>query len=91
MKIVETVDEFGRNRKYQIADDDDPEEAAEVGIDVGVPDLKQIDWDSTVVELSNKLYSAGIFTSEDLSAKSNIFMSAVKTVVTKKIIKLYGA
>lgn len=90
MQIVELKDELGRKRRFALEDGDDPAEAAEIGIDVGVPDLTKIDWEAVMVEISNRLYDRGAFTPEDLSRSGNVISGTVTSIIGKQIIKLYG-
>ena len=91
MQIVETVDKIGRKRRYMLDDDDNPEDAAEIGIDIGVPDLSQIDWNKLMVEVSNALYDKGVFTPDDIRRVGNAVTGVATSIVGKAIIKLYGA
>ena len=89
MNIVQTVDDSGRKRRYAINDDDDPRDAEEIGIDVGVPDPDQIDWESASIELSNVLYDMGLFTMDDVATKEGALPGAVLSVFKRRMLKLY--
>lgn len=90
MNIIETVDDGGFKRRYAINEDDDPNEAVDIGIDVGVPDLSQIDWDALHLEIHNALYDAQLFDRDDILRSGSRVSSIVKVAVTRKLINLYG-
>lgn len=89
MNIVEITDGDGRNMRYAINDDDNPEEASEIGINVGVPDLNRIDWQEASIELHNKLNDMGLCTIDDVAQKEGALSSAILFVFKRKIVKLY--
>ena len=89
MDIVKVVDSDGRNMRYAINDYDNPEEASEIGINVGVPDLSRIDWQEASIELYNKLDSMGLYTIDDVAQKEGALSSAILFIFKRKIVRLY--
>ena len=89
MKIIKVTDSDGKNKRYAINDDDNPEEAVDIGINVGVPDLDRIDWQAASTELNNKLDDMGLLTIDDVAQKEGALSSAILFVFKRKIVKLY--
>lgn len=87
--VVKINEENGRKMRYAINDEDDAEDAESIGINVGVPDLDEIDWESAVTELSNALFDMGLFTMDDIIAKDGALVNAVLSVFKRKVVKLY--
>ncbi|RLD00239.1 MAG: hypothetical protein DRI46_07850 [Chloroflexi bacterium] len=89
MKIVTIVDEDGLKQRYQIQDDDDPNDAAEVGLNIGVPNLEQVDWEEVRKELHNRLFDMRLFTMQDIIDQQSGMGNAISSVLLKKIKGLY--
>ena len=89
MKIIETVNENGCKKRYAINDDDNPEEAEHIGINIGVPDLSGMNMEVALVELNNVLYDMGLFTIDDIASKEGALIAAVLSVFKSKVVKLY--
>lgn len=87
-KIIELTNEKGYLKRY-LVNEEDVSEAEEIGLDVGVPDLDQLDWEAMKVELSNQLYRSGLFTIQDIRAKESGISSALRFVFLRKITDLY--
>lgn len=89
MKYVEVVDGQGRKMRYALNDDDDPKDAAEIGINVGVPDLDRIDWEATVTKLHNLLYDRKLFTIDDIAREENALSGVIFSTFKQEIVALY--
>lgn len=89
MRPVKWTDEHGYLRHAQVRDDDRDEDAPRIGIPLDPPDLARLDWDAIQRELHNTLAERGLFTWRDVQRAQNAVSSAVRSVVTKKIIELY--
>ena len=89
MKTIKIVDDSGKNMRYAINDDDNPEEATEIGINIGVPDLDRIDWQEASIELNNKLDEMGLFTIDDVVQREGALSSAILFIFKRKIVRLY--
>lgn len=93
--MVEIVDERGRKQRYllseEYADDDyTRQEVADYGVDVGVPNLDQVDWEVAVTQLHNKLYDVGLFTMADVTAREGLLSAVILAVLKGKIVNLYS-
>ena len=93
--MIEIVDESGRKRRYQMSDEGDnvaytEEEIAELGVDIGVPDLNQIDWDKIVTDLHNLLYDRRLFTMDDVTAREGLLSSVILSILLAKVANLYS-
>jgi hypothetical protein len=89
MNIIETKNEDGFMERWAIMDEDEPEEAREVGIYVGVPDLSGLDWEGLHRRIHNKLHEQGIFTLEDAIQRDAAVVSIAKFELVRHIIKEY--
>lgn len=77
-------------KRYLVEDDvESHSEAEEIGLDIGVPDLEQLDWEALKVELNNKLHASGLFTIEDLKRRESGITSIIIGIFKKPIINLY--
>lgn len=88
--IIEITNEDGFKERWAIQDDDDIEEAQEIGIYVGVPDLSSIDWEGLHRRIHNALHDHGFFTMKDVNARGAVMNSVIKVELTRQIINLYG-
>lgn len=89
MKIVQTVDEAGFKQRYQIQDDDDPNDAAEIGLNIGVPDIRQLNWDEAIKDLHNRLFDMRLFEMQDIIDQQSGMGNAISSVLLKRIKNLY--
>ena len=92
--MIEIVDERGRKMRYKMSDEADDvaytnEEIAEMGVEVGVPDLDQIDWDKAVTDLHNKLYATHLFTMDDIASREGLLSAVILSIFKAKIANLY--
>ena len=93
--MIEIVDERGRKMRYKMSDEDDNiaytrDEIAELGINMGVPDLNQLDWDQIIIDLHNKLYDTKLFTMDDVTAKEGLLSAVILSVLMAKVANLYS-
>lgn len=89
MRLVKWTDEDGFLRHARVRDDDRDEDAQSIGIPADPPDLGELDWRAIQRELHNELAERGLFTWRDVQRAQNAVSSAVRRVVTKRIIELY--
>ena len=89
MNIIETINEDGFMERWAIMYEDNPEEAREVGIYVGVPDLSGLDWEGLHRRIHNKLHEQGIFTLDDVRERGSAVTSIVKFELAREIITEY--
>lgn len=87
-KIIELTDEDGYKRRY-LVNEDDKDNAAEVGLDVGVPDLNQLDWEGIKRDLHNQLFDKRLFTIEDVRRQELGITTALRSVFLRNITNLY--
>jgi len=90
MKIIETVSEDGFSERWAIQDDDDPENAREIGIYIGV-DISDLDWEGMHKRVHNMLHAQGVFTPEDIRAKGNAVTAIANVALVREIVRNYGA
>lgn len=89
MKLFTLVDEDGFKRRYQLQDDDDEKDAAEIGLYVGVPEIRNLDWDNLARILHNRLHDMGFFTMDDIEAKQTGLAQALGSALQKQVKTLY--
>jgi len=89
LRLVKWTDETGFLRQARVRDDDRDEDAPRIGIPSDPPDLGQLDWHAIERELHNELAERGLFTWRDVQRAQNAVSSAVRRIVTKRIIELY--
>jgi hypothetical protein len=89
MKIVTWIDERGWKRLSMVREIDDERDAPEMGVPCGPPDLNLLDWDAIIRDLNNDLVERGLATWRDVQRNQNAVGSAVRRVITKRIIALY--
>lgn len=89
MRIVNLEDRNGFKRRYWISDDVPEEDIPDIGMDVGVPDIRQLDWDDIARELNNRLHERGLFSMTDVYDQENALLTTIKSVLLPKIKNLY--
>lgn len=92
--MIEFVDERGRQQRYQMSDEDGDvayaqDEIKELGVDRGIPDLDQINWEQAVTDIHNKLFSMGMFTMDDITAREGMLSAVILAVLKGKVANLY--
>lgn len=90
MRMVDYVDERGRERSRAIRDTD-PDELAKTGIPSEPPEVDRIDWEKVKRRLHNELMRRGLLTVEDLGATDSQgnLQGAVIAALKNEVIKLY--
>ena len=87
MKTITYSTKEGVLRRALVPDNVD-ESAGEYGIPIGPPDLRQLDWDSLIKEMSNALASAGLWTWQDVQQHS-VGVVVATNVLKRALIELY--
>lgn len=86
MRRVEYTDEHGYKRVVLVrAEDEDPR----VGIPVGPPDLRELDWDDFRRDLNNVLVERNLLTWEDVINQQNGLRGAIVQAMRNRLALLY--
>lgn len=86
MREVEWTDEHGYRRVVLLrSGDDDPR----IGIPVGPPDLRELDWDEFRRELNNILVDRGLLTWNNVVEQQNGLRGAILQAMSNKLSLLY--
>lgn len=93
--MIEIVDERDRKMRYKMSDEETDiaytvEEIAEIGVNIGVPDLDRIDWEKAVTDLHNKLYDTHLFTMDDITSKEGLLSAVILSTFMARIANLYS-
>lgn len=93
--MIEFVDERGRKMRYKMSDEEadvayTADEIAEIGVNVGVPDLDRVDWEKAITALHNKLYDTHLFTMDDVIQKEGLLSKVILSIFKAKIANLYS-
>lgn len=89
MQIVNIIDERGWKRRFLVSEEVDIDDAQEIGLDIGVPDIGVLDWDELAKELNNKLFDSGLFTWDDIRANETGLTPILRSVFLERLIHLY--
>lgn len=82
-------DERGFVRKALVRNGDPDELAPEHGLPRDPPDLDGLDWEAIKRDLHNELTRRGLYDYQDVQRKQNSVSKAVRTVVTRRLLRLY--
>jgi len=86
MRRVEYTDEHGYKHVVLLrAEDEDPR----VGIPVGPPDLRELDWDEFKRDLNNILVDRGLLTWDDVISQQNGLRGAIQQAMRNRLALLY--
>lgn len=88
MRQVTWEDKHGYKR-VSLVRDTDPDEAAELGIPVGPPNLDFMDWEEVKIEINNVLVQRGCLTWPDVQRNPNAITMAVRAAIVGRIVNLY--
>lgn len=88
MRKVTYTDQEGYLRT-RLVRDNDPDEAAPLGIPCDPPDLDQIDWPAVKRDLHNLLAARGLFTLSDIQRTQSNLRSAILDVTFRRLLALY--
>ena len=69
--------------------DNDPDEAGQTGVPVGPPDLDRLDCEEVKRDLNNMLVEMGILTYRDIQRLNTAVSTAVRSVLTTRVVNLY--
>ena len=85
MKTYIYVDEHGYNHRALAQS----QELVKQGISQDPPDINLLDWESIKRDLHNELLKRRVINYSDIQAGQHILSSIVKTVIVKRLVKLY--
>lgn len=89
LRTVTWTDERGFVRQALVRNGDPDETAPERGIPNDPPDLDRLDWEELKRELHNELARRGLYDQGDVERHQSGVSSAVRRVITKRILALY--
>lgn len=87
MRTVIWTDRKGYKHRSQIRDND-PDDAAPMGILLDPPDLHRIDWEGVMKDLHNAFVDTEVTTWSELQKKQNL-QNVIFRVIKRRIITLF--
>lgn len=87
-KVAEWL-ERGYIRRAIVKDNDTDEVAKERGMQIGPPNLENLDWSEIKKDLHNELMTRELYNWRDVQASQDGVSAAVRKIITRRVIELY--
>ena len=78
-------------RRVALIRDNDPDEAAPLGIPMMTVDINDIDWEAAKKEIHNYLIDHQVYEWADVQRAQNAVSNAIRASLQKRIVDLYRA